>query len=474
MLAHVARLWIVVWCCVGAAACNRKSPPPPPVIDQPVGNETVNGTERIGWDQRAADAVELATIGYAIYVDGARAPLAAAACAPVASAAGFPCSAPLPALASGPHTLQLSSFVTDGAVLESARSAALGVTVVPATTAGRDDRAATRRNAPWPGTVSIAADRITMRLELVADGLDAPADLAFAPDGRLFIALHGGQLRIVRDGRLLPDAAASLSDELGADGALLALAVDPQFDRTHFVFAIYTAASRAGGRMFCLARFREASDTLADRVVLLDGIPASSSPRASLRFGPDAKLYAAFDDGGDARRSGDMASANGKILRLNADGTTPDDQSGSMPVYAEGYRSPGGIGWDPRSGALWAADRVAARASRLRAVTQADGEGGRKKRAVVLRTYLLPGATASSVAFYSGRLIPALAGGLLVASDEGRLVRLAVDPSSGAPAMPERLLEDAGGALRAVAVGPEGGVYFATGHAVGRLVSDVR
>jgi hypothetical protein len=43
-----------------------------------------------------------------------------------------------------------------------------------------------------------------------------------------------------------------------------------------------------------------------------------AEPAASLRFGPDRRLYAAFDDGGEARQAGDAASPNGKILRLNA------------------------------------------------------------------------------------------------------------------------------------------------------------
>ncbi len=113
-----------------AAACSKSSPPPPEVTP-PAGSETINGTERLGWTQRAADAVELASVRYAIYVDGVRSELAGASCAAAAAAAdGFACSARLPALTAGAHTLELASFVTDGSLLESARSAALRVTVV--------------------------------------------------------------------------------------------------------------------------------------------------------------------------------------------------------------------------------------------------------------------------------------------------------------------------------------------------------
>jgi len=53
--------WLAL-CCVGVVACDRKTPPPP-VIEPPAASQTINGTERLGWDQPAADAVELATIG---------------------------------------------------------------------------------------------------------------------------------------------------------------------------------------------------------------------------------------------------------------------------------------------------------------------------------------------------------------------------------------------------------------------------
>lgn len=113
------------------AACGS-SAPEPPIVTPPSGTETINGSERIGWDQRAGDAVELATIRYAIYVDGTRSELTGASCGATASASGYPCTARLPTMTAGGHTLELASFVQDGAVLESGRSAPLRVTVVSA------------------------------------------------------------------------------------------------------------------------------------------------------------------------------------------------------------------------------------------------------------------------------------------------------------------------------------------------------
>jgi hypothetical protein len=406
----VPRLWIAVSCLTLMIACDRRSPPAPPVVDNPGVVETINGTERVGWDQKASDTVELAAIGYAIYLDGVRLDLAGVACATTPTAAGFACTARMPAMSAGSHTLELASFVNDGGVLESARSAALRVTLVAQTASA--ERAAVPRQGLAP------------RVDRIVDDLESPADLAFAPDGRLFVAERTGRIRIVRPSasagiRQSAEAAISLAGILGSQGRLLAIALDPQFEQTGFAFAIYSAPSPAGEPEFTLARFRSVADTLGDRAVLLAGVPASSAPSAALRFGPDGKLYAAFDDGGDARRRKDAASLNGKIVRLNLDGTTPADAAGGTPVYADGLGSPIAIGWDPPTGTLWAADRTA---------------GG------------------SPFTFYRGALFPVWAGRLISA-----------ETLFNGGAAPE---------VGPIAIGPDGAIYYGTTRAIGRVAPE--
>jgi Glucose / Sorbosone dehydrogenase len=397
----VRRLFSLIGC-LAFIACGGATTPPAPVVDTPTGSQTITGSERIGWDQPAADTVELATIGYAIYVDGARTEMTSVTCTPTAAAA-FPCSGRLPAMAPGSHTLELAAFVNDGGVRESARSAPLRVTLVG--------------QSSFINNAKVLRAGLTLGTSLVADALESPTDVAFAPDGRLFIAERGGRIRIVRDGRLLSEPAISLADTMGAGGQLLAIALDPQFDRTHYAFAIYTAPARSGALSFTLARFREVSDTLGDRAVLLDSAAVSSpSPSAALRFGPDGKLYAALDDGGEPQHRQDPASLNGKVLRLNPDGTTPADATGATPVYASGYGSPVALDWDPPTATLWVADRS---------------------------TGSLP------FAFYRGALFPAW---------DGRMV-------SASAFFDEGFASDKG----RVAVGPDGAIYYLTSRAVGRL-----
>jgi glucose/arabinose dehydrogenase len=464
----------LILCCAAVAACTvgcGEAPPAPPVVEAPGSAETVVGTERLGWSQPAADAVELAAIGYAIYVDGIRSELIGATCEGGASGGAFPCSARLPALSSGSHVLQLASFVNDGGVLESPRSATLRVTVVAATMTRTTSRTAGAREIEWSASTVTTSDRVKMRVELIATAIDQPTDAAVAPDGRLFIAERPGRIRIVHDRQRALNSTISLWEST-EHRELLAVALDPHFNRTGHVFVIYTTPSPSGATMFVLARFRAVSDTLADHAVLLDAIPARPMPRAALRFGPDGKLYAAFDDGAEARNVGDLASLNAKVLRLNADGTTPDDQTGGTPVYSYGAPEPAGIDWDPRSGLMWVAG-AGTGASRLSAVVPEPAQGSAKRRGRFGATHALaPPTIPSSAAFYQGRLFPALAGDLLVASDEGRhLLRLHFDAQAPArPMATERLLQDRVGGIRAVTIGAAGEIYFVTANRIGRLV----
>jgi hypothetical protein len=106
-------------------ACGRSrggSPGGPP----PVKN--VTGAERLLWTQSAADRSELSTFRYALYVDGARFGLTSVSCEPTSPPSSrFECSAPLPSMTDGVHALDLTAFVADDDVLESAHSAPLQV-----------------------------------------------------------------------------------------------------------------------------------------------------------------------------------------------------------------------------------------------------------------------------------------------------------------------------------------------------------
>jgi glucose/arabinose dehydrogenase len=433
-----------------AAACGNSRPPTP--SPPGTGNgETITGRERIGWDQPASSTAELATFRYAIYVDGARSEVAEATCAPTAGAAGFPCSGRLPTMAPGSHTIELASFYESGGIIESQKSVALRVTVTGAT--------APVAAAPLqPGDVVTTSDGVRLAADLLVSGLEDAVDVAVAPDGRLVIAERAGRVRIVHGARV--------GDALqpATDGGLLSLALDPTFSRTGHLFAIHTAAGA-----FRLVRYRVVDGVLIDRMALMRDVPAAAEPSAALRFGPDGKLYAAFDDGGSRDAAAKLSEWNGKVLRLNPDGRTPDDQPAASPVFWSGLRSPRALDWTADHAALWMVAQGPDGLERIRAlVTGVE----RPRRAGQRASYVLPQPLgARGLACYRGDAVRQFAGDLFIAaSDAAYLLRVRFDPLDPLRAVSsERLLEGRIGEVRSVAVSADGALYVASASAVWRL-----
>ena len=178
-------------------------------------------------------------------MDGTRSELSGVSCSRSSATDAFACTAPLPRLTAGSHTLELATAIVDGGLLESARSGAVLVTVTPALTSSIGGSSPSPAGA-IPKTTIVTNDGVRLRLSPIVTGVVEPTDLAFAPDGRVFVAERGGRLRIVRDGRMLPEPAVDLAAN-GIEHFLIALALDRGFERTHFVYLVYTSPSTAGG-----------------------------------------------------------------------------------------------------------------------------------------------------------------------------------------------------------------------------------
>jgi glucose/arabinose dehydrogenase len=444
--------------CVSTAACDKNEPETPDPGD-PGGEVRVSPGDRLGWTQQAADTATVQSFQFALYLDGARLTLTGVTCTAAASSAAFDCSAQLPTLSPGTHTLELASFVSDGSTIaESARSAPLRVVVGGTSTFS------------LPSVSVLTAEQVRLNLTPVAEGLLLPTDLAFTSDGSIFVAERTGTVRLIRDGVLVETPALDLSSEIGTpEGGLLAIVPDPKFEHTGFLYALYAADAPRNGLEFTVARVRFVDGVLAERAVLLDRTRASdTSPSGALRVGPDGKLYVAFDSASDARVAGSFATYNGKVLRLNTDATTPADQPGSNPILSLEHPQPLALDWHPGSGTLWVVDRIGEDAGRLSAVLKSP----ERSRAAFRTSYALPAGTgASSASFYRGDLMPIFKGNLFVAAEMGRqLIRLRFDPANATKIVSvERMFQDQIGAVRVVTEGPDGALYVATETVLYRL-----
>jgi len=177
--------------------------------------------------------------------------------------------------------------------------------------------------------------------------------MAFAPDGRLFFTeKNTGKIKVMKDGMVLETPFVKISDlHVSSEQGMLGLALDPDFEQNHFVYLYYTSEDKETGKPFNrVVRFTDDHNIGTDTLVLLDRIPANDRGYHSggaLAFGHDEKLYITVGDATLSESAQDPSQLTGKVLRINRDGTIPDDNPfPNSPVYSIGHRNMFGIAFD--------------------------------------------------------------------------------------------------------------------------------
>jgi len=186
-------------------------------------------------------------------------------------------------------------------------------------------------------------------VQILATNLEKPWAIDFADD-KIFVTEKVGRVRVIESGVLLDDPLATLRVANVFGGGLLGIVVHPAFDSNHFIYVYYTY-EKDGTFWNKILRITESNNKLDAAKTIFDNIPGSAYNNGGIiKFGPDGKLYVGTGSVSESSHgSQDIQSLEGKILRLNDDGTIPDDNpfSGS-PVFSFGHMNPKGLSWDNR------------------------------------------------------------------------------------------------------------------------------
>src|SRR5690242_15417939 len=165
----------------------------------------------------------------------------------------------------------------------------------------------------------------------VATGVFSPTAMAIAPDGsnRIFVTEQTGDVRVVKNGQLLTNPFVRINVTSFGEHGLLGIAFDPDFANNHFVYVYYTTPGTTFHNR--LSRFTANGDVAVagSEQVLMDTQDLDPSQLfhdgGCLRFGPDGKLYVSTGENEHPENSQDLTNLQGKILRINADGSIPTD-----------------------------------------------------------------------------------------------------------------------------------------------------
>ena len=156
-------------------------------------------------------------------------------------------------------------------------------------------------------------------------GLSSPTAMAFTPDGRIFVTEQAGSIRVISvAGQLLSTPFLTLpsvrSDE---ERGLLGIALDPLFASNGYVYIFYSPGNAAVSR---LSRVTANGDRAVanSEVTIFEYDNFSGNHRGGdVHFGPDGLLYLGLGDAGEPENSQSVTSFDGKIVRLNKDGSIP-------------------------------------------------------------------------------------------------------------------------------------------------------
>jgi glucose/arabinose dehydrogenase len=337
-------------------------------------------------------------------------------------------------------------------------------------------------------------------VETVVAGIRGGFSFAFLPDGALLVTERPGRMRIAQNGELgEPISGLPEMWTTGPQG-LLAVRPDRDFAENRIIYFSYTAPPAgplpdppprlAGVQHVARARLSEDKRRLEDVQVLLntEGIEGRLVQAADgtlfITSGIPAGVGINSADWPHPQR---LDSLMGKVLRINPDGSIPQDnpfvgRSGARPeVYAYGLREDQGIAIDPATGKVWASENGPRGGDEVNVIEKGKNYGfpvisyGHEYTGQPINGGLTakpgmeqpvyfwtPSIAPSGMDFYTGDLFPAWGGDLFVAAMAGRhLVRLVLDGHERVIAE-ERLLTDLNSRIRDVHSGPDGALYVLT------------
>ncbi len=324
------------------------------------------------------------------------------------------------------------------------------------------------------------------RVETVATGLEVPWGFAFLPNGDLLFTERPGRVRLIESGKLKAEPVFTVPDvEPSSESGLMDISLHPKFAENKFVYLAY--AYHADGKAVKVVRYKFDGTKLVEPKAIIENIPAAPNHAGTrARFGPDGKLYVTTGDATDWNLAQKTDSLAGKTLRLNEDGTVPQDNpfvkdTNYRPeIWTFGHRNAQGLAWSAE-GLMFQTEHGPSYfemrgggADEFNFVERGKNYGwaeiyGKTEKEGMVAPILeyTPACAPASGMFYHGNQFPAFKGNFFFGCLRGtRIIRVALNGSKVVGQ--EDLLSGTFGRIREIAEGPDGAIYFSTSNRDGR------
>lgn len=325
-----------------------------------------------------------------------------------------------------------------------------------------------------------------LRTEVVASNLDTVWELAWGPDGFIWVTERAGRIsRLNPQSGAISIVAQIAVSEIG-EGGLMGLAFHPDFATQPWVYVAHTYS--AGGTRNRVVRMRFDGAMLGAPDVVLADIPGSSIHNGSrLAVGPDRLLYVTTGDASDAGIAQNRDALAGKILRLTLDGQPAPGNPFGNRTYSYGHRNPQGLVFAP-DGSLYVSEHGPADNDEVNRIEagrnygwptvhgRCDGDVGSGELPFCSANSVVeplaiwtPTIAPAGLAYYDSPLISTFRRSLLFATlKDATLYRLGLSADGRTVTSSETLFAREFGRLRAVLVAPDGSIYLGTSNRDGR------
>jgi glucose/arabinose dehydrogenase len=306
------------------------------------------------------------------------------------------------------------------------------------------------------------------KIEIVAEDLNIPWEIAFLPSGDMLVTQRSGELlKIGAETKLVAEIQGVNHT---SEGGLLGLALHPKFEENNYIY-LYFTSSEDGRITNRVERYKLIGEEISDRKIILRGIAgAANHDGGRIAFGPDGFLYITTGDAQEEGSAQDKTSLSGKILRISDEGEIPSDNPFGNEVWSMGHRNPQGLAWDTE-GILWSTEHGPSGLGSGYDELNRIEKGGNYGWPIIKGDEVGEGLAQPSIhsgsddtwapadlAYLKGHLyFSGLRGSSLYSVNTGE-VKFNL----------QRHFEDVYGRIRAVVAGPDGNLYFSTSNRDGR------
>lgn len=331
----------------------------------------------------------------------------------------------------------------------------------------------------YTSTAQITLEETTVDTQTVISGLDTPWEIVWGPDDHLWITERFGRISRIHPGTGMQTVLLDLSQTVTQQGesGMLGLALHPDFPADNRLYVVYTYLN-GNAIVERLVAYEYANNTLSNPDILIDDITGNTTHDGSrLLFGADGKLYMTTGDAQDQPSAQDPNDLNGKLLRINPDGSVPSDNPipGSY-VYSLGHRNAQGLCSGPGN-RLFSSEHGPSTDDELNLIEAGGNYGWPNVHGfcdlpseqtfcndndVVEPLYAwTPTVAASDIEYYNHDAIPELKGALLMLTLKEKDMRVMhLDSDSVSISSTDTYFDQIFDRLRAICVAPDGSIYI--------------